>query len=240
MVRILVTTTSWQVWGWFSGTESFIALAHIAPSSLLSAITWAAISWPWWCANTQSTIEDRDLVFYFCNNRYDGVIEQNLRVDFENTAGARIANWNWGGTRPLSVSFLFRNSEISVNFTVKLARLGGTKHKIIYQQMLRIEFYRTSFFALCLYVSYYFTFEFCCQRTVGLCRSSGPDHWPGLWKLIEPMKIFLYSHKHRYVQNLMHCSRCWVQKFAKHWLWRPGACEEWPWPCFAQLITSKC
>ena len=99
----------------------------------------------------------------------------SLRVDFENTAGARIANWNWGGTRPLSVSFLFRNSEISVNFTVKLARLGGTKHKIIYQQMLRIEFYRTSFFALCLYVSYYFTFEFCCQRTVGLCRNSDPD-----------------------------------------------------------------
>ena len=28
----------------------------------------------------------------------------SLRVDFENTAGARIANWNWGGTRPLSVS----------------------------------------------------------------------------------------------------------------------------------------
>ena len=39
-------------------------LAHIAPSSLLSAITWAAISWPWWCANTQSTREDRDLVFF--------------------------------------------------------------------------------------------------------------------------------------------------------------------------------
>ena len=91
-------------------------LAHIAPSSLLSAITWAAISWPWWCANTQSTTEDRDLVFfYFCNNKYDGIVVQNLRVDFENTAGATIANWNWGGTRPLSASLLFRNSEISVS-----------------------------------------------------------------------------------------------------------------------------
>ena len=84
------------------------------------------------------------------------------------------------------VSFIFRNSEISVNFTVKLARLGGTKHKIIYQQMLRIEFYRTSFFALCLYVCYYFTFEFCCQRTVGLCRNSDPDqafeNSSSLWK----------------------------------------------------------
>ena len=43
--------------------------------------------------------------FYFCNNGCDGIMEQNLRIDFENTARARIAYWNWGGTRPLSLCY---------------------------------------------------------------------------------------------------------------------------------------
>ena len=52
---------------------------------------------------------------FFCNNKHNGIVVQNLRYDFENTPGATIANWNWGGTTPLSASLLFRNSEISVS-----------------------------------------------------------------------------------------------------------------------------